>query len=82
MTPDLNEPHGNTGNRNNARDPEGAENMTAKIQFFAYPEEKSAWIRAAHPQRLSAWIRHQLNTPRPRRMAPNPKMSQKKHATY
>ena len=60
MTPDI-EPHGNANNRHNARDPESAENMTAKIQFFAYPEEKSAWIRAAHPQRLSAWIRQQLN---------------------
>ena len=72
MTPDLNEPHGNSNNRHNARDPESAENMTAKIQFFAYPEEKSAWIRAAHPQRLSAWIRHQLNqaTGRPERPDP------------
>ena len=72
MTPDLNDPPGNTGNRNNARDPEGAENMTAKIQFFAYPEEKSAWIRAAHPQRLSAWIRHQLNTATGRPERPDP----------
>lgn len=72
MTPDLNEPHGNTGNRNNARDPESTENMTAKIQFFAYPEEKSAWIRAAHPTKLSAWIRQQLNqaTGRPERPDP------------
>lgn len=37
------------------------QNMTAKIQFFCWPEEKSAWIRAAHPQRLGEWIRHQLN---------------------
>ena len=59
MTPDI-EPHGNANNRHNARNPE-AENMTAKIQFFCWPEEKSAWIRAAHPQRLSAWIRQQLN---------------------
>jgi len=71
MTPDLNEPHGNANNRHNARDPE-SENMTAKIQFFAYPEEKSAWIRAAHPQRLSAWIRHQLNTATGRPERPDP----------
>jgi hypothetical protein len=56
----TNTPHGNTGKRNAARDPEAA-NMTAKIQFFCWPEEKSAWIRAAHPDRLSAWIRQQLN---------------------
>lgn len=61
-------PHGNTGNRHAARDPE-AENMTAKILFFCYPEEKNAWVRAAKPQRLSAWIRQQLNqaTGRPER---------------
>jgi hypothetical protein len=52
--------HGNTGKRNAARDPD-AENMTAKIQFFCWPEEKSAWIRASHPEKLSAWIRQQLN---------------------
>jgi len=57
---DLNEPHGNTGKRNAARDPE-ADNMNAKIQFYCWPEEKSAWIRAAHPQKLSSWIRQQLN---------------------
>ncbi len=64
----LDSPHGNTGNRNAARDPD-AGNMTAKIQFFAWPEEKSAWIRAAHPDRLSRWIRQQLNkaTNRPER---------------
>jgi hypothetical protein len=38
-----------------------AEYMTAKIQFFCWPEEKSAWVRAAKPGKLSAWIRHQLN---------------------
>lgn len=38
-----------------------AENMTAKIQFFCWPEEKSAWVRAAKPGKLSSWIRHQLN---------------------
>jgi hypothetical protein len=59
MTPDI-EPHGNTGNRNNARDPE-ADNMTAKILFYCYPEEKSAWVRAAKPAKLSAWIREKLN---------------------
>jgi len=64
-------PHGNTGKRNAARDPD-AENMTAKIQFFCWPEEKSAWIRAAHPQRLSAWIRHQLNTATGRPERPDP----------
>ena len=52
--------HGNTGKRNAARDPD-AENMTAKIQFFCWPEEKAAWIRAAKPEKLSAWIRQQLN---------------------
>jgi hypothetical protein len=52
--------HGNTGKRNAARDPED-QNMTAKIQFFCWPEEKSAWIRASHPEKLSAWIRQQLN---------------------
>lgn len=63
MPPDQNSPiHGNTGNRNAARNPEtDAKNMTAKIQFFCWPEEKSAWIKAAHPQKLSAWIRRQLN---------------------
>jgi hypothetical protein len=71
MTDDAT-PHGNTGNRANARDPEGTENMNAKIQFFCYPEEKSAWIRAAHPQRLSAWIRHQLNTATGRPERPDP----------
>jgi hypothetical protein len=54
------EPHGNTGNRHAARDPE-AENMTAKVLFFCYPEEKNAWVRAAKPEKLSAWIRQQLN---------------------
>jgi hypothetical protein len=72
MTPDLNEPHGNTGNRNNARDPESAENMTSKILFFCYPEEKSAWVRAAKPEKLSAWIRHQLNTATGRPERPDP----------
>jgi hypothetical protein len=52
--------HGNTGNRHAARDPE-AENMTAKVLFFCYPEEKNAWVRAAKPEKLSAWIRQQLN---------------------
>lgn len=70
MTDDAT-PHGNTGKRNAARDPD-AENMTAKIQFFCWPEEKSAWIRAAHPQRLSAWIRHQLNTATGRPERPDP----------
>ena len=62
------EPHGNSGNRHAARDPD-AGNMTAKIQLFCWPEEKAAWIRAAHPDRLSAWIRQQLNkaTGRPER---------------
>jgi len=54
------EPHGNTGNRHAARDPEAA-NMTAKVLFFCYPEEKNAWVRAAKPEKLSAWIRQQLN---------------------
>jgi hypothetical protein len=70
MTPDI-EPHGNTGNRHNARNPE-AENMTAKILFFCYPEEKNEWVRAAKPEKLSAWIRQQLNqaTGRPERPDP------------
>ena len=54
------EPHGNTGNRHAARNPE-AENMTAKVLFFCSPEEKNAWVRAAKPEKLSAWIRQQLN---------------------
>jgi hypothetical protein len=62
MTDFNDEPHGNTGNRNNARDTDpNAENMTSKILFFCYPEEKSAWVRAAKPGKLSAWIRAQLN---------------------
>ena len=52
--------HGNPGNRHAARDPD-AENMTAKVLFFCYPEEKNAWVRAAKPEKLSAWIRQQLN---------------------
>lgn len=56
-------PHGNTGNRHAARNPDPeAENMTAKILFECYPEEKNAWVRASKPGKLAAWIRHQLNT--------------------
>jgi hypothetical protein len=46
--------------------------MTSKILFFCYPEEKSAWVRAAKPEKLSAWIRRQLNqaTGRPERPDP------------
>jgi hypothetical protein len=49
-----------TGNHNTARDPDAVD-MTAKVIFDCYPEEKSAWVRAAKPGKLSAWIRHQLN---------------------
>lgn len=59
MTDDAT-PHGNTGNRHAARSEN--ENMTAKILFDCYPEEKNAWVRASKPGKLAAWIRHQLNT--------------------
>jgi hypothetical protein len=60
MTTEDSATHRNTAKHNHAVESD-AENMTAKIQFFCWPEEKSAWIRAAHPQKLSSWIRHQLN---------------------
>jgi hypothetical protein len=37
-----------------------------------YPEEKSAWVRAAKPEKLSAWIRRQLNTATGRPERPDP----------
>ena len=60
MTTEDSTPHGSTGKHNPAVESD-AENMTSKILFFCYPEEKSAWVRAAKPGKLSAWIRHQLN---------------------
>jgi len=72
MTDDAT-PHGNTGNRHAARNPDPeAENMTAKILFECYPEEKNAWVRAAKPAKLAAWIRHQLNTATGRPERPDP----------
>lgn len=53
-------PHRNTGDRNTAVESDAVD-MTAKVIFDCYPEEKSAWVRAAKPGKLSAWIRHQLN---------------------
>ena len=72
MTDDAT-PHGNTGNRHAARNPDPeAENMTARILFECYPEEKNAWVRAAKPAKLAAWIRQQLNTATGRPERPDP----------
>lgn len=49
--------HGNTGNNYAAKD-DGA---TSRINIRVTPEEKAAWVKAAHPGKLSEWMRVHLN---------------------
>ena len=53
----MTEPHGNTGNKNGAKEVTKSSVLTIRCT----PQEKGLWVKASHGNKLAVWVTDALN---------------------